>query len=166
MADAARWIAHLALQPHPEGGYYRQTYRAAEEIRHEHLPPRFTGPRAHSTAIYFLLEGDDFSALHRIRSDEVWHFYDGSPPIVHVIDAGGEYRPIRLGRNLEAGEAPQAVVAAGDLFGASLAEPGGFALVGCTVSPGFDFADFEMPPREVLLAQYPQHRALIERLTR
>jgi predicted cupin superfamily sugar epimerase len=166
MADAGRWIERLGLQPHPEGGYYRQTYRAAETIRRDHLPERFGGHRAFSTAIYFLLQGSDFSALHRIRSDEVWHFYDGSPLTVHVIDPGGEYRSIRLGRDLDAGQVPQAVVPAGDLFGASLEDPDGFALVGCTVAPGFDFDDFELPARADLLAQYPQHRELIARLSR
>jgi predicted cupin superfamily sugar epimerase len=166
MSDAQTWIELLQLQRHPEGGFYRETYRSAEVIRKDCLPPRFSGNRSFSTAIYFLLQGNDFSALHRIRQDEVWHFYDGSTVTVHVLDGSGGYRPIKLGRQIALGEALQAVVRAGCCFAATLDEPRSFALVGCTVAPGFDFADFELLSRQQLLGQFPQHRALIERLTR
>jgi predicted cupin superfamily sugar epimerase len=166
VSAAQRWIDGLQLRPHPEGGYYRQTYRCAEVVPAAALPPRFGGDRAFSTAIYFLLEGDDFSALHRIKSDEMWHFYDGSPLTVHTIDPHGEYAAITLGRDLAAGQVPQAVVPAGWLFGSALNDTRLYALVGCTVAPGFDFADFEMPGREKLLRLYPRHRQVIERLTR
>ena len=129
-------------------------------------PKRFAGERPFATAIYFLLTSDTFSALHRIRSDEQWHFYAGSGLTVHVIEPAGEYRAIGLGQDLERGETFQAVVPAGCWFGASVDEPGGFALVGCTVAPGFDFADFEMGDRGELIREYPRHRELIERLTR
>ncbi len=164
--DAKHWIDGLKLRRHPEGGWFRETYRSAESVAKAYLPPRFTGDRSFSTAIYFLLESGDLSALHRIKQDEVWHFYDGSPLTIHVIDPAGNYSAIRLGRDLAAGEGPQAVVRAGDWFGASVEEPGSYALVGCTVAPGFDFADFEMPGREELCRLFPQHRAVIERLTR
>jgi predicted cupin superfamily sugar epimerase len=166
MSEARAWIERLGLRPHPEGGHFRETYRCPEGVARAHLPPRFTGDRAFSTAIYFLLAGEDFSALHTIKQDEVWHFYDGTGLTVHVIDAAGAYAPIRLGRNFRDGEVPQAVVPAGVLFGASVTDPASFALVGCTVAPGFDFADFDMPSRAELCARYPQHRELIERLTR
>jgi predicted cupin superfamily sugar epimerase len=166
MTSAKEWIEGLRLQRHPEGGYYRETYRSAEGVAKAVLPDRFGGDRAFSTAIYFLLAGDDFSALHRIKSDEVWHFYDGAPLTVHVIDPAGRYAAIKLGRSLADGEVPQAVVPAGWLFGASLGGRGSYALVGCTVAPGFDFDDFELPGREDLCRQYTQHRALIELLTR
>jgi predicted cupin superfamily sugar epimerase len=166
MSQARAWIDHLKLQPHPEGGHFRESYRSPETIARAHLPARFGGDRAFATAIYFLLEGDDFSALHRIKADEGWHFYDGAPLIVHVIDPQGNYSAIKLGRDFRRGELPQAVVKAGDLFAAALAGPGGYALVGCTVAPGFDFTDFELPPRHELVARYPQHGELIERLTR
>lgn len=166
MSRAQEWIAHLQLLPHPEGGHYRQTYRATEMITHAHLPQRFTGDRAFSTAIYFLLAGDEFSALHRIRSDEVWHHYDGAALTVHVIDMAGLYVAVQLGKDLSRGESPQAVVPAGCLFGASLRDENSFALVGCTVAPGFDFADFELPPRSQLLRDYPQFHEIIKRLTR
>jgi hypothetical protein len=165
MEAAQQWIQRLNLDPHPEGGFYRQTYRAALTLPQSALP-RHTGDRAASTAIYFLLAGDQFSALHRLRSDEVWHFYAGSSLIVHVIEPGGTYSEIVLGNDAAAGEHFQAVVPAGCWFGSSLRHPNPYALVGCTVAPGFDFADFEMANRAELIAHYPQHRAMIERLTR
>jgi hypothetical protein len=130
------------------------------------LPHRFAGPRAFSTAIYFLLERDDFSALHRIHQDEIWHFYEGSSLTVHVIDCEGSYSALRLGRDLVAGDLPQAVVKAGCLFGATVNDQNSYALCGCTVAPGFDFADFTMLSRDELLRQYPQHGPKIEKLTR
>lgn len=165
MRNAAYWIEKLALQEHPEGGYFRQVYCSSERIERAALPPRFGGVRSFSTAIYFLLSGRDRSALHRIKSDELWHFYDGSPLTVHVIDPSGSYRPILLGRDCEAGQVFQAVVEAGCWFGATVDDPAAYALVGCTVAPGFDYDDFELADREALLQLYPQHRAVIERLT-
>jgi predicted cupin superfamily sugar epimerase len=166
MTEARAWVERLGLRRHPEGGYFRETYRSDEGIARDHLPTRFGGDRAFSTAIYFLLEGEDFSALHTIQQDEVWHFYEGSPLTIHVVDPDGTHAALRLGRNVAAGEEPQAVVRAGRLFGALVNDPASFALVGCTVAPGFDFADFEVPTRASLLARYPQHRGLIEQLTR
>src|ERR1700683_423114 len=107
--DAAYWIEKLCLERHPEGGYYRQSYKAALILTKKSLPPEFTGPRAASTAIYFLLEGENLSAFHRLRSDEVWRFYIGSALIVHVIDQHGRYSEILLGSDPETGEALQAV---------------------------------------------------------
>jgi predicted cupin superfamily sugar epimerase len=166
MTTARQWIDRLGLTPHPEGGHFHQTYRSAEAIAAAALPPRFGGDRAFSTAIYYLLEGDDFSAFHRIKQDEVWHFYDGAALTLHVLAADGSCRTVRLGRDLGAGELPQAVVPAGDLFAAAVSAPHSYALVGCTVAPGFDFADFELPGRQELCRLYPQHRELIERFTR
>lgn len=166
MTSAQRWIEALQLRPHPEGGNYRETYRAAEVISASSLPPRFGGDRTFSTAIYFLLTGDEFSAFHRIKQDEVFHFYDGCAATLHVIHPSGDYSTLKLGRNLDRGEVPQAVVRAGCFFGVSLDDPASFALLGCTVAPGFDFADFELPGRAELCRQYPQHREVIERLTR
>src|ERR1700690_4557218 len=101
--DAKYWIETLGLIPHPEGGYYRETYRSGLSIPREALPPRFTGPRLVSTAIYFLLDGENFSAFHRLRSDELWHFYAGGALTVHVIAAGGSYSEIQIGSDAEAG---------------------------------------------------------------
>jgi predicted cupin superfamily sugar epimerase len=164
--EAKDWIEWLQLRPHPEGGFFRETYRSPETIPRRHLPPRFAGDRAFATAIYFLLQGDDFSALHRIKQDELWHFYDGCPLTISVITDAGDLSAIRLGRGVRAGEVLQAVVPAGYLFGARPDDRGSYALAGCTVAPGFDFADFEMPSRQELVARYPQHKAVIEQLTR
>jgi hypothetical protein len=164
--DADQWIQVLQLQRHPEGGWFREVYRAQEAIPHQCLPGRFTGDRSFSTAIYFLLKETDFSALHRINQDELWHFYDGTSLTIHMIDPAGNESSVKLGRNLQAGEALLAVVKAGWLFGATVDDSRSFALVGCTVAPGFDFADFEMPQRDRLLKEYPQQRQLIEKLTR
>jgi len=163
--DAKEIIARLNLTPHPEGGYFRETYRAAEAIGQPALPPRFGGDRSISTAIYYLLEAGDCSHFHRIRSDEVWHFYAGDPLNVVEIDPAGHLKTTRLGGDIEAGTVFQHTVPAGVWFGAEPAEGSRFALVGCTVAPGFDFADFEISKRDVLLAEYPAHRDWIQRLT-
>ena len=166
MPGAQYWIDHLNLEPHPEGGFFCQTYRAPLVIERSALPPTFRGPRSASTAIYFLLAGEDFSALHRLVADEVWHFYAGAALLVHSIDLTGNHSVIKLGQNHEAGEQLQWVVPAKHWFGSCLEQPDQYALVGCTVAPGFDFADFEIAERAGLARQYPQHRWLIEKLTR
>jgi uncharacterized protein len=167
MSDQARyWIDKLKLLPHPEGGYYRETYRAELSVSKEALPEGFSGPRSISTAIYFLLDGKSFSAFHRLRSDEIWHFYAGGPLALHVIEKDGKYAEIRLGGKPEDGQALQAVIRAGWWFAGEARNPDSFALVGCTVAPGFDFADFEMAKRVELINAFPQHREVIERFTR
>ena len=167
MTNSAKyWIDKLGLIAHPEGGYYRETYRANLTIPREALPSQFTGPRLVSTAIYFLLEGNNFSAFHRLRSDEVWHFYAGGPILVHVIEDNGDYSELLVGNNPDKGEVPQAVVKAGCWFASRVRDPETFALAGCTVAPGFDFVDFEMGKRSDLVRLYPQHGKLIEQLTR
>lgn len=167
---AQDYISSLNLQPHPEGGYFAETYRADETIPAHALPDRFGEARAFGTAIYFLLESHHISALHRIKSDEIWHFYAGAPLEVFVIYPDATLRVIRLGSNPDRGEVFQAVVPAGCWFGSkpfveltSTNTP--FSLVGCTVAPGFDFADFEMADRAALLTEYPQHRTVIDMLT-
>ena len=164
--DAKYWIDKLQLIPHPEGGYYRQTYKAELMLDKAALPPEFGGSRSVATAIYFLLEGTDFSAFHRLRSDEMWHFYAGGSLVVKVIGQDGQRSEILLGGDAEAGEVFQAVVKAGCWFGSRLRDPRSFALVGCTVSPGFDFADFEMGKREELVRKFPGLTGVIEKLTR
>ena len=163
---ARYWIERLQLTPHPEGGYFRQTYRSAVTINEEALPQGFAGPRAASTAIYFLLESQNFSAFHRLRSDELWHFYAGSTLAVHAIDRSGTYSKILLGNDPDAGEVFQAVVPAGNWFASHVADWKSWSLVGCTVAPGFDFADFELAKREKLSNLYPQQQEIIRRLTR
>jgi predicted cupin superfamily sugar epimerase len=131
-----------------------------------HLPARYGGDRSYATAIYFLVRGGTFSALHRIQSDELWHYYAGSRLTVYVIHPEGHLEEIRLGPNFAAGETFQAVVPAGCWFGSKVHDADGYALVGCTVAPGFDFADFELADRSTLSQQFPQHTAVIEALTR
>ena len=164
--DSRYWIDRLKLEPHPEGGYFRQTYRSDVIIARDALPDGFPGKRPASTAIYFLLEGENFSAFHRLRSDELWHFYTGSPITIEILDPDGKHSSMLLGNNPEVGQEFQAVVPAGCWFASHVSDWKSFAVVGCTVAPGFDFADFEIAKRKELVAAYPQHRELVERLTR
>ncbi len=164
--SAADYIQALQLQPHPEGGYYRQTYASEEQLKSAALPPRFGGDRSFSTAIYFLLEGKDYSAFHRIKSDELWHFYTGGGLHIYVIHPNGESELLKLGNDLQNGYLFQQVVKAGCWFASKPAQENSFSLVGCTVAPGFDFADFEMVKEEELLQQYPQHEEWIRMLCR
>jgi predicted cupin superfamily sugar epimerase len=167
ITDPASLVEELGLLPHPEGGFYRETYRSSESIPEAGLPARFQGERSLSTAIYFLLGPGDFSAFHRIRSDETWHYYTGSCGLhIHVICHDGNYRLIRLGPRSAAGETFQATVPAGAWFASEPADPAGFALVGCTVAPGFDFRDFEMAEAGPLAAAHPGLAELVHRRCR
>jgi len=159
-------IDYLQLNPHPEGGFYKETYRSQGLIPKEALPSSFGGNRHYATAIYFLLQAGDFSAFHRIMSDECWHFYEGGPLLIHVIDSNGNYSCVRLGKHLRQGESFQFVVPAGAWFASEPADETAFSLVGCTVAPGFDFADFEMGKSSELVENYPQHKDLLQRLCR
>ena len=159
-------IDHYQLEQHPEGGFYKETYRSKGIIKSECLPGEFKGERNFSTAIYFLLRKGDFSAFHRIKSDECWHFYEGDSLLVHIIDIAGNYSCIRLGRNVKEGETYQFIVPAGCWFASEPAPGTSYAFVGCTVAPGFDFADFEMASKAAIIKQYPQHQKLLERLCR
>lgn len=151
------------MQPHPEGGWYKETYRSEGVVS---KPLGFDGERSYSTAIYFLLTKDNFSAFHRIKSDEMWHFYDGDGLVIHELRTDGSYIKHQLGLGLEEGEQPQLVIAANSWFASEVKEGGTWCLVGCTVSPGFDFNDFEMANRSQLLEEYPNHSNVISRLTR
>lgn len=156
----------LGLEPHPtEGGYFVETHRTAETVPSHALPDRYEGERAHGTAIYYLLTPDTFSALHRLTSDEVFHFYIGDPVEQLQLFPGGEGRMVVLGTDLAAGHRPQQVVPRDVWQGARLAEGGRFALMGCTVAPGFDFEDYEHGERAGLTADYPDFAAEIARLT-
>lgn len=154
-------IRALGLAPHPEGGFFRETFRAPALV----TAPFASLERAASTAIYFLLRATDFSAFHRVRSDEVWHHYLGAALELHTIDDTGRARRVELGGDLSCGQLPQWVVSAGTLQAARVLGPG-FALCGCTVAPGFDFADFSMPSRAELVASFPELAALIASFTR
>ena len=160
-------IRQLNLKLHPEGGYYSETYRSSGFILPKGSHPVLGGKRNFSTAIYFLLTADTFSAFHRIRQDEIWHFYKGSPLTLHVIAPGGKYSTHRLGNDLGKGQSPQVVITGGHWFAAAVAgSEKDFSLVGCTVAPGFDFADFELAQRELLLRKFPLHEKVIREFTR
>ena len=154
--------AFYRMQPHPEGGYYVSTYRAGLKIS----PSGFPGDRPVSTAILFLLEAGSFSAFHRLRSDECWHFYEGQALLIHQISPDGIRQTTRLGPVRANGEIYQHVVPAGYWFASEPAPGTAYSLVGCTVSPGFDFADFEMADKDILAGEFPGHSDLICRLCR
>ena len=164
MPTGADLIKHFGLIPHPkEGGFFRETYRSTE--CYDQLPTRYAGSRSIGTAIYYLLTPGTCSALHRLRSDEIFHFYLGDPVRMLQLDSDGTSRTVVLGPDVLAGQQLQVVVPRG-VWQGSLLEPGGkFALLGCTVAPGFDYADYESADRQKLLAQYPNHADLIRRLT-
>lgn len=154
-------ISRLALLPHPEGGHFRETYRSTQRVTRA----GDDATRSAATAIYYLLRGRERSTWHRIRSDEMWHFYDGAPLHVHVLLPEGGLALLRLGNPLRhEGAAFQALVPAGAWFAAECTDPQSHSLVGCTVAPGFEFEEFEIAQPALLLEQWPRHRQLIERL--
>lgn len=159
-------IKKLELKPHPEGGFFRESYRSSGSINPESLDSSYHGSRNYCTCIYFMLTSENFSAFHRIKQEEIWHFYDGSPIRLHIISAEGKYESYLIGRNILEGEVPQLVVKGGDWFAAEVTEKNSFALVGCTVSPGFDFKDFELADKTSLVSKFPKHREIIQKFTR
>ena len=159
-------VQYLGLKPHPEGGFYKETYRSEGLISNDDLNSRYKGKRNYATCIYFLLSSDNFSAFHRIKQDEIWHFYKGSPISLHIINSQGHYQKIMIGSNIERGEIPQFVVKGGDWFASEVADSNSYALAGCTVSPGFDFVDFEMAEKQELIQKYPDYQQIINKLTR
>lgn len=156
--DAIYYIEKLGLERHPEGGYYKSSLTTEEKI------DVLDTTRNLFTSIYFLLESKDVSHFHRLKSDEVWYYHAGSPLVVHVIDEQGNYREMKLGLDIENGETPQAIVPKNSIFGSSVIDEGTFSLVGCMVSPGFDFEDFELFTQEELLEKYPQHESIIKKM--
>jgi predicted cupin superfamily sugar epimerase len=161
---AKEYIQKLQLKSHPEGGYYKEIFRAGELILPDHLPKRYKSSRAFSTSIYFLLEGNQFSSFHRLKSDELWHFYDGSTLIIYTIDEKGELKKIKMGKDSNEGEYFQIQIKQSIWFGAELHDRSSFALIGCTVAPGFEFEDFELGKRDKLINLYPQHKNIIKKL--
>jgi len=154
-------IRVLGLTPHPEGGFFRETFRAPHTVQ----APLSQAIRSASTAIYYLLRAGDFSAFHVVKSDEVWHHYLGASLELHTIDPKGQHERVELGSNLLNGEQPQWVVPACTLQAARIIGSG-FGLFGCTVAPGFDFSDFSLPERSELASRYPALELLIESFTR
>lgn len=164
-SETLKWIDRLSLVPHPEGGYYRETYRAGGQLDGT-IAEIYHGKRALATAIYYLLDGSQYSTFHRLKSDEMLHFYAGTILNVYVLSPEGQFRIERLGDCAAQGACFQLLIPSGHWFAAAALDPQGYALIGCTVAPGFDFQDFETGSREILLRAYPQHKSWIERLTR
>ncbi len=163
---ADQLVQRYTMQPHPEGGYYKETYRCMQTIPQQVLSRRFAGERNISTAIYFLLEQGNFSAFHKIKSDECWHFYAGGPMNIYVIHINGNLETIKLGSDISHAQTFQHVVPSGCWFASEPATGSDFSFVGCTVAPGFDFDDFELAKAADLIKVYPQHKDLINRLCR
>jgi len=159
-------VKNYHLLPHPEGGFYKETYRSAEHIQEECLPLRYHGERLFSTAIYYLLGAGQFSAFHRIQSDETWHFYTGSALNIYVLSPDGGFELITMGNKLDFGQVFQATIKAGYWFAAQPTDPEGFSFLGCTVAPGFDFEDFELGTVEELLSHYPEQETMIRQFCR
>jgi uncharacterized protein len=166
MTSAEQLIQQYKLEPHPEGGWYKETYRSLELIAATALPERFSGARVFSTAIYFLLEAGNFSAFHKIKSDECWHFYSGDPLAVYMLKQDGSLDMIHLGNDISKQQVFQYVVPANCWFASRPSAENKFSFVGCTVAPGFDFADFELATADNLASEFPHHKDLIRSLCR
>jgi uncharacterized protein len=155
-------ISLLSLMPHPEGGHFKETYRSHHRVSRE----GDSASRSASTAIYYLLRGRERSTWHRIRSDEMWHFYEGVPLRIYVLEPEGRLSVLRLGHPLRhEGADFQALVPAGRWFAAECEDSQGYSLVGCTVAPGFEFEEFEIGDASFLKKDWPEHSELIARLT-
>ncbi len=166
MTSAQEIIDALGLEPHPEeGGYFRETHRSVEEHAAGHLPDRYPGSRAYGTAIYYLLTPQTFSHLHRLKSEEIFHFYLGDPCEMLHLFPDGRQKVVTLGQDIINGQCVQQVVPAGVWQGMRLLPGGKFALLGCTVAPGFEYEDYEHANRNILLQQYSESEKLIRLLT-
>lgn len=157
------WIQNLGLEAHPEGGFFKSTFDSKTMISDNDGVGKEKIRKLY-TSIYFLLRSEDISHFHRLKSDELWYYHGGSSLTVHVIDDAGEYKEYKLGLQLEKGEVPQILVQKNSIFGSSVMAEGTFSLVGCMVSPGFDFEDFELFTQEDLMEIYPQHEQIIRKL--
>ncbi len=159
--NAQYYIQKLNLIAHPEGGYFKEVYRSDESIEVNALPKRFSGSRNFATSIYFLLEGKQFSAFHKIESDETWHFYAGASMTLMMINETGNYSEAIIGNNLDNYEHLQFTIKRNTWFAAKVNNENSFSLLGCTVAPGFDFSDFVLAEKTALLNTFSQHEAII-----
>lgn len=165
MQTAKYYIDNLHLQPHPEGGFFREFFRSDIIIKRENLPAIYNGDRNSGTSIYYLLSEKDVSKFHKLKSDEIWHHIDGCSVEIHTFDSDGNYECKLLGKDAENGCVPQIVIPRRTWFGAKLKDTTLFALVGCTVVPGFNFDDFQLGNRKDLLKDFPEHQSIILELT-
>lgn len=165
--EVSELIKSFNLQRHPEGGYYARSFQAAQEVKSTDQTRYNNENRSAGTAIYFLLERNDFSAWHKLKSDELWHHYKGSAVKIHVINKQGVLTSHLLGDpTMIRGASFQIAITAGNWFAAEVIDKSSYCLVGCTVTPGFDFKDFELADRDFLSIQFPQHKSIITQLTR
>ncbi len=166
MITAKKIIEMFGMKPlQGEGGYYVETYRSGDQISRAHLPDHYAGDRRLSSAILYLLTPDTFSSLHRLKSDEVFHFYFGDPVTMLQLHPDGSHELITLGHDIAANQQVQVIVPKGSWQGCFLNKPGKFALMGTTLAPAFDFTDFEPADRNTLLKKYPAQKDLILHLT-
>ncbi|MGB0887334.1 MAG: cupin domain-containing protein [Vicingaceae bacterium] len=159
-------ITKLDLAPHPEGGFYKETYRSESFIKKDSLSEVYSGERNYSTCIYFVITSESFSAWHKIHQEEIWHFYLGASITIHLISPEGKYSSIVLGNDILNGEIPQYVVKGEWWFAVTVNKENDYALTGCTVAPGFHFDDFILPSRQELLEIFPHLEKEITLLTR
>ncbi len=159
-------IQKLNLKQHSEGGYFAEVFRSEEMLKPSILPKRYSGQRSIYTSIYYLLYGNKFSAFHRLKSDEIWHFYEGTRLLIHILENKQKLVTIKLGGNLSKGDTFTARIKSGYWFAAEVEDKKSFSLVGCTVSPGFEFDDFEFGDKVKLMRNFPKHKNIIERLAR
>ena len=164
MHTADYFIENLNMIAHPEGGYYKEIYKSEENITSKELKADFEGSRILWSSIYFLLRDGEVSNFHRLKSDEMWYYHSGSPLTIYMISPEGKLTTEQLGLNIENGEKPQVLVPKDYIFGSAMNNKG-YALVGCMVSPGFEFRDFELFKRSFLLELYPEHEEIICKLT-
>lgn len=165
MIQIKELVAKFNLEPHPEGGYFKETYRSNGTIRNEDLHSAIIGNRNYCTGIYFLLTSGNFSAFHKINQDEMWHFYLGTTLKLHMISPEGKYSFVLIGNDILNNEVPQFTVPAHHWFAAEVVSKASFAFTGCTVAPGFDFRDFVLPKRDELISLFPEHKEIITQLT-
>ena len=157
-------IKNFDMKPHPEGGYYTENYRSKINIAEKNLPESFSGRRSISTSILFLLPQNSFSAFHKLKQDEIWYYHAGEGLVLHCIAPDHTYTKHVMGSGIKAGEFPQIIIPAGTFFAAETTN--NFAFSGCVVTPGFDFADLDMPSAAQLIKMFPEHESLIRKFTR
>jgi hypothetical protein len=165
LKTADYWIDKLELLPHPEGGYYKEVYRSEEKIFSLGLPSRYKTPRAFSTSIYYMLKEEQVSKFHRLKSDEIWHFYYGSSLTIHLIDKTGNLIKHHLGIQMDDIHLPQVHIKRGNWFAAEVDDKSSYSLIGCTVAPGFEFSDFEIAKKDKLIKTYSDYKDVIEKFT-
>ena len=160
MTEVQKIVSNYKMESHPEGGWYKETYRSKDNTTIPQL-----GERSLMTSIYFLLESHQTSNFHIIKSDELWFYHSGSALTVHCILPNGTYKKLHIGPDFDKGQTFQALVPKGTIFGSTVDVKNTFSMVGCTVSPGFDFKDFKLFNQQELLDLHPQHQSIIEKLT-